>query len=275
MTSRVFIAAFIAFLLLSGGCHSSKELENLSAEDRFEVAKKKFDDGSYLDAIEEFRIITLQFPGSTVADSAQFYLAESYSHRDQFILAASEYETLIRSMSTSKFVPTARFEIGMCYYNLSPSSDLDQKYTYKALDALQSFIEYHPTNPFVPQAEEKIRELNTKLAKKAYDAGNIYMRMEYYKAAVQQFDFVLEKYHDTEYADRAEIGKIEALIARKRYEEAKKEVGRFFEKYPSSPLIERATRLKDQIDSNLQGRAASKVEGPAPLEKPTSKSERQ
>jgi outer membrane protein assembly factor BamD len=265
------LMAFIA--ILWAGCHSSKELEMLGAEDRFEVAKKKFDDGNYLDAIEDFRVITLEFPGSRVADSAQFYLAQSYFHRDQFILAASEYETLVRSMSTSKLVPEARFQIGICYYNLSPNSDLDQQYTYKALDAFQSFIEYHPTNPLVPQAEQKIQELNTKLAKKEYDAGVIYMHMEYYKAAERQFDFVLERYHDTDYAPLALIAKVEALIARKKYAEAKQEIGKFFERYPSSSLVERAKGLRDQIESSLQGRTDSKAGDNEASEKSRTQSE--
>jgi outer membrane protein assembly factor BamD len=273
MTTKRLFAIVGVIALLCAACHSSKELELLSAEDRFEVAKKKFDDGNYLDAIEEFRVITLQFPGSRVADSAQFFLAQSYFHRDQFILAASEYETLVRSMSTSKLVPEARFEIGMCYYNLSPSSDLDQQYTYKALDAFQSFIEYHPTNRLVPQAEAKIQELNTKLAKKEYNAGVIYMRMEYYRSAERQFDFVLEKYHDTDYAPPALIGKVEALIARKKYPEAVKEIDRFFERYPSNQLIDRAKNLRDQVESNLQRRTESKAGNKRPSEESRMQSE--
>jgi outer membrane protein assembly factor BamD len=267
MAKKTIFACMALIFLLVAGCHSSKELESLNAEDRYEAAKKKFDEGDYLDAIEDFRVITLQYPGSRVADSAQFFLAQSYFHRDQFILAASEYETLINTMSTSKLVPDSRFQIGMCYYELSPNSELDQKYTLKALDAFQSFIEYHPTNSLVPQAEEKIREMNTKLAKKEYNAGVIYMRMEYYRAAEQQFDFVLEKYHDTDYAPPALIGEVEALIARKKYSDAKKEIEKFFERYPSSPLLDRASSLRDQIDSNLQGRSNSKAEGRGSVEK--------
>jgi outer membrane protein assembly factor BamD len=273
MTKKTIVVLIASVFLFDAGCHSTKELESLNAEDRYEAAKKKFDDGNYLDAIEDFRVITLQYPGSRVADSAQFFLAQSYFHRDQFILAASEYETLINTMSTSKLVPDARFQVAMCYYELSPSSDLDQKYTLKALDAFQSFIEYHPTNSLVPQAEEKIREMNTKLAKKEYDAGVIYMRMEYYRAAERQFDFVLEKYHDTDYAPPALIGEVEALIARKKYPDAKKEIDKFFERYPSSQLLDRAKSLRDQVDSNLQARSDSKGESTGPGEKPKAQSE--
>lgn len=267
MNLRIILTALFLVIISHVGCHSSKELENLNAEDRYQLAKKEFDDGDYLQAIEDFRVITLQFPGSTVADSAQFYLAQSYYHRDQFILAAAEYESLIRSMSTSKFVPQARYEIAMCYNALSPTSDLDQKYTLKALDAFQSFIEYQPTNPLVPQAEEKIRELNTKLAKKEYDSGVIYMKMENYRAAERQFNFVLEKYHDTEYADRAHLSKIEVLVARKRFAEAMKEAERFIERYPSSPLLERVQSLKKDIEAKLHGLAQPRGDSTATSEK--------
>jgi outer membrane protein assembly factor BamD len=273
MRARTLLTALIPGVILWVGCHSSRQLESLTLEDRFGLAKSKFDDGDYLDAIEDFRVITLQFPGSRVADSAQFYLAQSYFHRDQYILAASEHETLIRSMSASSFVPEARFQIGMCYYELSPSSDLDQKYTYKALDAFQSFIEYHPTNALVPQAEEKIRELNTKLAEKEYNAGRIYMKMEYYGAAERQFGSVLEKYHDTDYAPLALIGEVEALIARKKYPDAKKEIEKFFVRYPSNPLIDKAKQLSEQVESNLQSQANSKAEDTGHSEKQNSQSE--
>jgi outer membrane protein assembly factor BamD len=262
-------------LCLYPGCRSGRELENLSAEDRYRLAKQEFDEGDYLQAIEDFRVITLQFPGSTVSDSAQFYLGESYFQRSQFLLAASEYENLIRAMSTSKLVPTARYQIGMCYYELSPPSDLDQKYTLKALDAFQSFIEYHPTNVLVPEAEEKIGELNTKLAKKEYDAGVIYVKMENYRAAERQFDYVLEKYHDTEYADRAHVGKIEAQIARKRYDDAKKEVDRFLDRYPTSSLKDKVENLKREIDNILQRQPDSKADGNTPAGKSTSRMHRE
>jgi outer membrane protein assembly factor BamD len=273
MTTRTLILAILLVTALELGCHSSNVVENLSAEDRYTLAKAKFDDENYLDAIEDFRVITLQYPGSRVADSAQFFLAQSYFHRDQFILAASEYETLVRSMSVSPLVPEARYEIGMCYYELSPNSDLDQKYTYKALDAFQSFIEYHPTNALVPQAEQKIRELNTKLAGKEYNSGKIYMKMEYYGAAERQFQFVLEKYHDTDYAPPALIGEVEALIARKKYSEAKKEIDKFFVRYPSGPLIDRAKQLSEQIESNLESTGNSKIDDKGHSETQNSQSE--
>jgi len=175
---------FILFLILPAilfvwGCSSSKEVANLSAEDRFEIGKEKFDKKKYLDAVEDFKYILIQYPGSAVADDAQFYLAESYYNKGEYLLAASEYENLIRGYPSSEYVPMSRYKLGLCYYNLSPKSQLDQTYTYKAIDALQGFIEYHPTSAFVQDAEQKIHELINKLAKRDYETAVFYMRREF------------------------------------------------------------------------------------------------
>ena len=140
----------LAGALLLGGCASSEEATILTAEERFARAKTLYDDGDYLEAINEFTVITLQYQGSALADDAQFYLGETRFAREEYLLASFEYQQLIRNMSASPLVPDARYKIGVCYYRLSPKSLLDQQYTTRAIDALQSFVEYHPAHPSVP-----------------------------------------------------------------------------------------------------------------------------
>lgn len=271
LRKKTIIVLILVAALFYDGCGSSKEIVELTAEERFRLAMREFEDKDYLDAIEQLRVITLQFSGSIVADSAQFFLGESYFHRREYILAGAEYETLIRTMSTSKFVPMARYKLAMCYYKLSPKSELDQRYTIQALDAFQSFIEYHPTHPLVPEAEAKIQELNTKLAKKEYDSGVIYMKMGKYGAAARQFQFVLEKYHDTDFAPRALIGKIQALMMRKRCAEAKVEVQKFLDKYPDHPMVGQVQSLKKDVEDCLRATPKPKSEGNSASLQPTSK----
>ncbi|HLF19513.1 MAG TPA: outer membrane protein assembly factor BamD, partial [Bacteroidota bacterium] len=189
----VFVAASVTF----SACESEETTQQVSVEKRFSVGMKNFQDEEYLDAIEDFKIVTLQFQGSRLADDAQFYLAESRYLREEYVLAAYEYDLLLRTMPTSEFVARARFRKALCYYSLSPDSYRDQGYTRKAIDEFQAFLEYNPTDSLATGAEAKIAELNMKLAEKEYENGIIYMRMEYYKSASISFDFVLEKFHDT------------------------------------------------------------------------------
>ncbi len=251
----MFCGALAAVLL--AGCSSTKEIEALTPEQRYAVAMEKFNNGDYLDAIEDFKIITVQFPGSTVADKAQFYLGECRYERGEYILAAAEFDLLIRTMSSSQLVSKAQYMRAMSYYNLSPRSQLDQKYTREAIDDFQTFIEYSPTDSLAKDAEAKIAELNDKLAKKQYNDGMLYYRLEYYKAAIVYFDYVLEHYHDSQYADDALFGKARALFQRKHYAESLDAISTFMAKYPDSNLLPDVKELQSEIQEAVSKKSAA------------------
>jgi len=223
----------------------------MSVEKRFELGMKKFDDGDYLEAYDDFRIVTLQYQGSAFADQAQYNMGECRYKRGEYILAAYEYDVLMRTMPSSKLASKARYQRAMSYYALSPPSYLDQQYTRQAIDEFQSFIEYNPTDSLVPDAEAKIAGLNDRLAKKEFESGVIYMKMEYYRSAAIYFDTVLEKYYDTPYAEQALLKKAEALYLRNRYKEAQQELDKFLTRYPQSSHQKEAEQLRNQIQSKL------------------------
>ncbi len=239
-------------IALSWSCGHSNVTMNLSAEQHFELGKKNFYDNDYLEATNEFEVIRLQFPGSRVADSAQFFLGECHFQQEEYLLAAEEYQTLRRNMPASPLVPLAQYKIGLCYYHLSPQTELDQTYSQRAIDEFQTFVEYYPKNEMVKDAEAKIAELNDRLAKKLYDSGELYMKMDYYKAALIYYTSVIEKYHDTQFAELAQIGKIRALIARKKYGDAKSEVEKYLDKYPSGKNRDEIGPLRKDIDEHLK-----------------------
>ncbi|MBI4546514.1 MAG: outer membrane protein assembly factor BamD [Ignavibacteriae bacterium] len=256
MTRLVVLLVIVCMALVFTSCGSSDATGNLSAEDRFELGKKKFEEEDYLEAISDFEIIKLQYPGSAVADDAQFYLAECRFNMEEYLFAAEEYLSLRRSMPASSFVPLAQYKVGLCYYRLSPKSSLDQKYTYRAIDEFQAFLEYYPQHEMASEAEAKIKELTAKLAKKLYDSAELYMKLGRYKAATDYFNSVLERYHDTPYADLAFIGKVKSLIVRKKYDEAKRDVDLFLEKYPNSHVKNEVEALKREIEEHLKTKSA-------------------
>jgi len=246
----IFILFFLSLVLFSG-CGSDNATKQLSAEDHNRIGMNAFRNEDYLAAIDEFKVVSLQYQGSRVADSAQFFMAECRYLREEYILAAFEYNILIRNMPYSTFVSCSRFKRATCFYELSPESYLDQDYTRKAIDEYQAFLEYHPTDTLAPVAEKRILELNTKLAKKDYESGMTYMHMDYYKAATYYFDLILEKYHDTEYAEPALFKKVEALTNRKKYTDAKEAVEKFLAKYPASTLKTDADRMCADIETKI------------------------
>jgi outer membrane protein assembly factor BamD len=225
------------------GCATDEAALPLSAEQRFKLGMGFFREGDYLEAIEEFKVVTIQFGGTQWADDAQYYMAEARYLREEYILAAYEYDVLVRSMPTSEYLRMARFRKASCYDLSSPGVALDQENTRKAIDEYQTFLEYHAADTLAPVADRRIRELTAKLAEKEFNNGIIYLKMSYNKAATYYFDLVLERYHDTPFAEPAHVRKAEALINRKRYDEAIQELNRFFSRYPASSLNAEAQQL--------------------------------
>ncbi len=245
----VILSFAISLLLVS--CSSTKEIESIPVEERFARAKVLFDNEDYLEAIEEFKIVTVQFQGSDFGDDAQFYLAECRFNRGEFILASAEYDNLVRLMPNSPFAPTARYKRGESFYQLSPKSQLDQKYTRYAVDNFQTYIEYSPADSLVGDAEKKITELTHKLARKMFDGGKLYYRMEYYKAAVSYFEKVIQDFHDTPYVDDGLLWKAKCQNERKDFAGVVQTLSELQTKYPE-------TELKEDIDELQKKNEADK-----------------
>jgi len=88
-------STLIVVLVVAGlACSSSPDVVNPSVEQRFNRAKELFDEEDYLEAINEFTVITLQYQGSAFAADAQYYLGECRFARGEYILSAFEYSVV-------------------------------------------------------------------------------------------------------------------------------------------------------------------------------------
>ncbi|MGA9116620.1 MAG: outer membrane protein assembly factor BamD [Bacteroidota bacterium] len=249
MTRVLLCCCCVVFALW--GCSSSDELATAGAAERFAAARALFMDEDYLEAVNQFTVLTLQFQGTAYADSSQFFLAEARYRREEFLLAAFEYQQLRRNMPSSPLVADAQFMTAECYRRLAPPSPLDQQYTLKAIDEFQTFLEYHPAHPRAAEAEAAIRELTDRMAGKTYEIAQQYRALRYYRAAQFYLEDVMEKYHDTGYAPLASLERAEVLVARRKPAEARAAVGSFLERFPHSVLRSRAEKLLLEIQAEM------------------------
>lgn len=228
-------------------CSGSKDLTSLTPEERFALAKEKFDKKDYLEAINEFENLMIQYSGTGIIDDAQYYLAYCYFKRDEFIKAAYEFSKLIRDYPASEYVKDAQFMLAESYYELSPHYTLDQRFTEKAIEEYQAFIDFFPDDPRVIEAEKKIKELNDKLAKKIYETAEQYRRMNYIKSALIYYDLLLEKYPDSKYSSSALFTKIKLLVERSRNSEALEEAKRYLLRFPDGEYAKEVQKLIQQL----------------------------
>lgn len=252
-----YLISFSTLLFLVWGCGSSNNFVDLPPDERLKAAIRLFDDEDFTEAATEFEAIMLQYPGNSVVDDARSYLGRCKYERGEYILAAYEFSKLIKNMPASELVSDAQFMLAESYYELSPNYTLDQKYTKKAIEEYQAFVDFFPLNERVSEAEKKINELNDKLARKQYSIAVIYEKMEYYNAAIKYFDGVVETYHDTQYASMSMYRKIKLLMDRDREDEALAEMRKFIRLYPEDENHEEIENLKNSLESKLKGSYSS------------------
>lgn len=250
---RKYPLLFITLLAIVWGCSSTRDLSNLSADDRLEYAMQLYQEEDFETAATELEALLLQYPGSSIVDDAQYYLGLCRFFREEYILSAYEFSKLIKNMPASELVADAQFMLAESYYELSPDYTLDQKYTKKAIEEYQAFVDFFPLNDKVAQAETKISEMNDKLARKEFTIASIYEKMDYYTASLKYFDAVVEVYHDTQYAPLALYRKIKLLMDREREDEALKEMRKFVRMYPDDEHFKEVNDLKNSLEAKLKG----------------------
>jgi outer membrane protein assembly factor BamD len=254
--TKLFIT-ITTLLLFIWGCGSTSNLVDLLPDDRLKAAILLYEDEDFEEAATEFEAIMLQYPGNSVVDDAQYYLGLCKYERGEYILAAYEFSKLIKNMPASEFVADAQFMLAESYYELSPNYNLDQKYTEKAIEEYQAFVDFFPLNEKVAEAEKKINQLNNKLARKEYTIAVIYEKMDYYTAAMKYYDGVVETYHDTEYAPQSMYRKIKLLMDREREDEALTEMKKYIRLYPEDDNFEEIEDLKNSLEAKLKGSYSS------------------
>src|SRR5690606_5866563 len=95
-----------------------------------------------------------------------------------------------------------------CYYVESPNHTLDQENTYRAIDALQLFINLYPKSERVEEASKLIADLRDKLEKKSYENAKLFYNIggsgvdaQNYRSAVIAFKNSMRDFPDTKYAE--------------------------------------------------------------------------
>ncbi|MBN1447496.1 MAG: outer membrane protein assembly factor BamD [Bacteroidetes bacterium] len=229
---RIIPLLLVALFVLA--CSSSNIPENPSASERFQLGLEEYADENYLEALNHFEVIRLQFPGSSVSDSARYYAGMCRYHREEYLLATYEFNQLLQSGRSSALAGDAYYMFSQCYYAMSPKVQLDQTNTKRAIDALQSFVEQYPDHPQAGTVEKQVLELTGKLAEKDYETAILYEKMENHEAALIYYSTVVDRYYNTTVVDDAYTGKIRMLMKLKRYREAAAAIEDFLERYPDS-----------------------------------------
>lgn len=245
---------YILFLIILSAtvissCSGTKTPENVNAEQVFNKGKELFNIGDYLEAKQYFDIIKLQYPASQQSDDAQYYLAEINFNRDEYILAAFNYNMLRRVYPGSPYSKESLYKNALCFYKLSPTYDRDQEYTTKAIESFMEFQYLYPEDSLNIESSKRIAELRDKLAYREFFTAGLYRKMDSPRASVIYYDAVINNYSDTQYYEDAYIGKIEALYYMKKYDQAVSIIRAYATQFPNGKAINRNNQIINEINN--------------------------
>lgn len=233
-------------------CSSGLDTRNMTAENLFHKGKEYFADDDNLEAQKMFDLIKLQYPASQYADDAQFYLAEIDFKREKYILAAFNYNSLRRIYPSSEYNKQSLYMRAQCYYKLSPPYERDQEYTLKAIESFIEFQGTYPNDSLSLEADNKIKEMREKLAHREFSIAELYKKLDDPKASLVYYDFVINKYDDTQYFEDSYLGKVESLLKMKRIEEAQNIIMLYDKKFPTGNYNQKLKDMYNEVKAIIE-----------------------
>ena len=189
------IALSLCFAFYLIGC-SARTHERPAVDVAMAQAMKSFDKERFVDSLDRFNRMGLDYAGSALMDSIRFMEAECQYQLAAFLLAADLYEEVIERYPSSELVDDARVRVADCFFELSPKYSLDQSLTYRAMQEYQGLLDDYPGSEHSALAEQRIDACRHKLAVKDVKNAELYYRMSSWPAALIYLDETLETWYD-------------------------------------------------------------------------------
>ncbi len=239
----------------------SKVLNKGKNAERYKLAEELYKKGEYKKAIPLFEKLTGPYAGKPQMERIQYMIADSYFQNKDYSLSSYYFSKFITNYPKSSKVEEAAFLSAYSLYLTAPKYSLDQTDTYKALEALQSYINNYPNSARLADANKYYDVLTRRLEKKDFEVAYQYYHTEYYKAAMVAFDIFNEEHLGSVYKEDAIYYKFKAahdlainsVLSKKKQRllDAKEIYSKFKKEYPESKHLKEMDSLMKDVDKAL------------------------
>lgn len=240
---RFVIPGIILLVAFLAGCAGSLKLDGLNSQELLTLGKQQYDNKKYLRAIDVFQRIVYDYPGESIVDTAQYYLALSYFGNEDYALAHVEFNRLVSYYPSSVYVPSAVFMSAVSQFESAPKNyGLDQSEVKDAIQRFEDFLIDYPESEVVPDAKAYLARAKDRLARKDFDAGMTYYRMSAYESAGIYFQQVIDDYTGGDYAAKALYYNGEIDLKQHKFEDAQEQFSNFVTVYPDHEWVAKAKK---------------------------------
>ncbi|MGA6984424.1 MAG: outer membrane protein assembly factor BamD [Terriglobales bacterium] len=214
MTNRNSVVVFLALLLaLTVACTNKKSVNPLANIGSKQPDKVLFDRA--MDAMKHNRFdvarMTLQtlintYPDSEFIARAKLAVADSWyaeggtTAMQQAEIEYKDFRTFFPNMPEAA---EAQLKVANIHYEEMEKPDRDYTHAMRAEEEYRALIQEYPDSKLVPQAKQRLREVQEVLADREYGIGRFYYLRMAYPAAIARLKTLVDRYPLYSGADQA------------------------------------------------------------------------
>jgi outer membrane protein assembly factor BamD len=163
----------------------------------YERAKLDIQKGKYTEGRLSLQALINTYPDSEYLAKAKLGVADSYYKEggtSNLTQAIEEYKNFIIFFPFLDDAAYAQMQIGMGHLRMMEKSDRDSTHAQQAEQEFQTFLLKYPRSPFVPKAEQDLRNVQEILADGEYRIARFYFLKQDYPASAARLIEVAERY---------------------------------------------------------------------------------
>jgi outer membrane protein assembly factor BamD len=177
-----------AVLVLGLGCPKRPEVPRPgTSREALEVGLDLLEKKDWKRAEEALTYVIFNFPGSRQASDAQYFLAESYFRRGDYVSAQTEYDFYLKSFPNGRYQEDAYYKLAMSYFESAPSGSRDNSRINQARDLLKDFLLLYPDSETRPMVEQALDRIGQRMAGQDFATARLYFKAKEYRSALVYF----------------------------------------------------------------------------------------
>jgi outer membrane protein assembly factor BamD len=192
-----------AILCFAYGCgpKSAKLQKSVVPPDKalFETGSNFLKRGDYIKSRLAFQNLITTYPESELTADAYFSMGDSFYEEggtENYIQAEEEYKNFIIFFQAHPRSADAQLKIISLNMKMMRAPDRDQQYTYKALRAIDTFLQRFPDSDFVPSVKGLKSKVEENLALSDLGVGEQYAVKGNLKGAQGRYQNIVDEYKE-------------------------------------------------------------------------------
>ena len=253
------LAAVLFLAVFTTGCGEREDpILRLSAEESLTMGKQFLEDEKYARARRHLIHAFEVEPNSRSGREALLLAADALylqGSTENYIKCEAKYRDFLNRFPTSDRSDYAQFKVAECLAARVERPDRDQEVTLDALEAYEELLRLYPDSEYLPEARQRMREMNDQLAAHELVVGSFYNRYGgkgICKAAIGRLEYLQESYPQFAQMDEALYNLVVAYSRCGEFDQAEESLADLRRRYPDSELLNDARKFEESEMPDLR-----------------------